>query len=180
MRAAALALVAGLDEQQRAVVCLPFADTTTRHRVTYLPRPRPGARLAAMGPVARRRSVVADTAPPDIRSSTRPLVADRMAPLGVGAAQLDPVSRALLVQLAAVYLGRLPDELAAREAAVLRGTELHFAWEGPLQPGCGHYYRVQGGDLLIEYDNTSNGANHAHTVLRPRQPDFAGKCHSAT
>jgi Protein of unknown function (DUF3500) len=55
-----------------------------------------------------------------------------------------------------------------------RGTELHFAWEGPLQPGCGHYYRVQGGDLLIEYDNTSNGANHAHTVLRRRQRDFGG------
>jgi hypothetical protein len=34
-----------------------------------------------------------------------------------------------------------------------------------------HYYRVQGDDLLIEYDTTGDG-NHAHTVLRRPRSDF--------
>jgi hypothetical protein len=31
---------------------------------------------------------------------------------------------------------------------------------------------VQGEDLLIEYDNTSDDGNHAHTVLRRPHSDF--------
>ena len=48
---------------------------------------------------------------------------------------------------------------------------MHFAWEGPLAPGARHYYRVQGDDLLIEYDTTDDG-NHTHTVLRRPRSDF--------
>lgn len=44
---------------------------------------------------------------------------------------------------------------------------------GPLTPGARHYYRVQGGDLLIEYDTTDDG-NHVHTVLRRPRGDFGG------
>ena len=77
----------------------------------------------------------------------------------------------MLAQLVALYLDRLPAELAAREASRLAAAELHFAWEGPLTPGARHYYRVQGDDLLIEYDTTDDG-NHAHTVLRRPRSDF--------
>jgi hypothetical protein len=42
-----------------------------------------------------------------------------------------------------------------------------------LTPGARHYYRVQGGDLLIEYDTTDDG-NHVHTVLRRPRGDFGG------
>ncbi len=75
-------------------------------------------------------------------------------------------------QLVALYLGRLPADLAAREAARVNAGELHFAWEGPTSPGQRHYYRVQGDDLLIEYDNTTSDGNHAHTVLRRPRSDF--------
>jgi len=34
-----------------------------------------------------------------------------------------------------------------------------------------HYYRVQGDDLLIEYDTMDDG-NHQHTVLRRPRSDF--------
>jgi hypothetical protein len=77
----------------------------------------------------------------------------------------------LLEQLVALYLDRLPAELARREAARIAARELHFAWEGPVTAGTRHYYRVQGEDLLIEYDNTDDG-NHAHTVLRRPHSDF--------
>ena len=50
---------------------------------------------------------------------------------------------------------------------------LTFAWAGSLQPGAGHYYRIQGPMLLIEYDNTQNNANHVHTTIRDLNDDFA-------
>ncbi|MFF3852521.1 DUF3500 domain-containing protein [Micromonospora sp. NPDC002575] len=130
------------------------------------------ALLDAMGPAGRAAAVVADEAPADIVSATRPRVAGPIAPLGVPADRLGPSGRAMLDQLVAVYLDRLPPQLAAREARRLAGGALHFAWAGPTGPGQRHYYRVQGDDLLIEYDNTADDGNHAHTVLRRPASDF--------
>ncbi len=130
------------------------------------------ALLDALGPVGRAVAVVADQAPSDIRTGTRPRAQQVIQPLGVAATGLGPTSRALLGQLVALYLDRLPAGLAAREAARIAAGELHFAWEGPVTPGTRHYYRVQGEDLLIEYDNTSDDGNHAHTVLRRPRSDF--------
>jgi hypothetical protein len=128
------------------------------------------ALLDAMGAAGRSAAVVASQAPDDIHSATNPRARAGIEPLGVSAGLLGLTARALLAQLVALYLDRLPAELAAREAA-RGGAELHFAWEGPLTPGARHYYRVQGDDLLIEYDTTDDG-NHAHTVLRRPRSDF--------
>ena len=51
---------------------------------------------------------------------------------------------------------------------------LRFAWAGGLEPGQPHYYRVQGPRLLVEYDNTQRGVNHAHAVWRDPDGDFGG------
>jgi len=130
------------------------------------------ALLDALGPTGRAAAVVADRAPGDIRSATRPRVATRIEPVGLRAATLGPTPRALLDQLVAVYLDRLPPELAATEAARVFRHDLYFAWEGPTVRGGRYYYRVQGEDLLIEYDNTGDDGNHAHTVLRRPYSDF--------
>ena len=147
--------------------------------VTYAGRPvsRPlapeedlaRALLDALGPDGRAAAVVAAEPPFDIRSSTRPRAA-AIEPAGLGSGGLGPSARAALGQLVALYLDRLPPALAAREAARVAGGELTFAWEGPATPGLGHYYRVQGDDLLIEYH--SAGGNHAHAVLRRPRSDF--------
>jgi len=129
------------------------------------------ALLDAMGPAGRAAAVVASRAPADIRTGTSPAAREGIAPLGVARGRLGPTARAVLGELVALYLGRLPAELAARQAARLETAELHFAWEGPVLPGTRHYYRVQGDDLLIEYDTTDEG-NHAHTVLRRPRSDF--------
>ena len=129
------------------------------------------ALLDAMGPQGRSAAVVATRAPADIHTSTSPRAREKIEPLGVAAAGLGPGAQAVLAQLVAVYLDRLPSELAAREASRLAVADLYFAWEGPLTPGSRHYYRVQGDDLLIEYDTTDDG-NHAHTVLRRPRSDF--------
>jgi hypothetical protein len=127
--------------------------------------------LDAMTPAERVLAVVSGQAPGDIRTGTSPRAREGIQPLGVAASQLGSGPRAMLGELVMAYLDRLPAELAAREARRLAGTELHFAWEGPLAPGARHYYRVQGDDLLIEYDTTGDG-NHAHTVLRRPRSDF--------
>jgi hypothetical protein len=126
--------------------------------------------LDAMGPAARADAVVATEAPFDIRTSTKARAQQPIEPLGIASGRLDAGPRELLRELAGLYLDRLPAGLANREAA--RTGELHFAWEGPAGPGTRHYYRIQGDDLLIEYDNTSDDGNHSHTVLRRPRSDF--------
>ncbi|MGI9008828.1 MAG: DUF3500 domain-containing protein [Streptosporangiaceae bacterium] len=131
------------------------------------------ALLDSLGPAGRAVAVVADTAPADIRSATRPRVPAGLGSPGIAAGRLGPTARALLGQLVAVYLDRLPAGLAAVQAGrIAADGELTFAWEGPLVPGTRHYYRITGEDLLIEYDNTADDGNHAHTVLRRPHSDF--------
>jgi hypothetical protein len=96
------------------------------------------------------------------------------APRGVGAARMDAEQRGLLRMLLSTYLDRVPPEVSS----VLRYDDdaeldaVHLAWAGPLEPGAPHYYRVQGPRLLLEWDNTQRGANHAHSVWRDPTADF--------
>jgi len=128
--------------------------------------------LDELGPEGRSAAVVSRSAPPDIRTGTNPRAAVPIEPAGIAASAVGSGARRLLGELVTLYLDRLPAELAAREQTRLATSELHFAWEGPVTPGTRHYYRVQGDDLLIEYDNTTEDGNHAHTVLRRPRSDF--------
>jgi hypothetical protein len=94
-------------------------------------------------------------------------------PKGLPAAELDDRQRALLRALLGTYFGRVPDGVSPMGR--YDGTDLdavHVAWAGSLAPGQPHYYRIQGPDLLIEWDNTQRGANHAHSVWRDPARDF--------
>jgi hypothetical protein len=69
----------------------------------------------------------------------------------------------------------MPEELAARQLARVRrdGLEhLHFCWAGGLQPGTPHYYRIQGREILIEFDNAIDSGNHIHSVWRDYRNDL--------
>jgi len=128
--------------------------------------------LTTLEPAQRSVAVVSERAPDDIHTGTRPRADARIEPVGIAASRLGPTPRAALGRLVALYLDRLPPGLASREAARLTGGELYFAWQGPATPGSRHYYRLQGDDLLIEYDNTTDDGNHQHTVLRRPGSDF--------
>jgi hypothetical protein len=128
--------------------------------------------LTALDPAQRSVAVVSDRAPADLRTATSPRAAERIEPLGIAASRIGPGPRAALGRVVALYLDRMPAGLAAREAARLAAGELYFAWQGPTTPGGRHYYRVQGDDLLIEYDNTADDGTHQHTVLRRPRSDF--------
>jgi Protein of unknown function (DUF3500) len=132
------------------------------------------ALLAALAPDQRARAVVSEVAPDDILQRNRARV-ELGRPDGLAATAMLPQQRALLEGLVRHYLDRLPEAVAAAEAARVvggSGDRLHFAWAGGAEPGQPHYYRVQGPRLLIEYDNVQDGVNHVHAVWRDPGGDF--------
>lgn len=101
-------------------------------------------------------------------------VAYTAAARGIPAAELDAEQRETLRALLGTYLDRVPPEVSAlpRYDDPAELDAVHFAWAGPLEPGAPHYYRLQGPGLLVEWDNTQRGANHAHSVWRDPAADF--------
>ena len=95
-------------------------------------------------------------------------------PKGVAAAELDSGQREMLRALLSTYLDRVPTEVSpiGRYCDDETLDAVHVAWAGPTEPGAPHYYRLQGPRLLIEWDNTQRGANHAHSVWRDPTADF--------
>ncbi|MCY3504824.1 MAG: DUF3500 domain-containing protein [Chloroflexi bacterium] len=96
-------------------------------------------------------------------------------PSGLVAGALRGSQREMLEELVALYVDRLPDELAESQREALAGGALagmHFAWAGGAEKGEPHYYRLQGPRFLVEYDCTQNDANHIHAVWRDPEGDF--------
>lgn len=95
-------------------------------------------------------------------------------PEGIPWAGLTEPQRETLTKLIREYLFRHRPDVADKEfEKIMEKTDtLHFAWAGGLERGQPHYYRVQGGGFVLEYDNVQNGANHVHSVWRDFDRDF--------
>ena len=152
----------------------------------HLQRPLAGAEdlgrelVRSLDDAQLARAVISPVAPDDLLTTNRPSVDPAVLGdvAGVRAAALDAGQRDVLRALLDVYVRRIPDDLAdvqsARYASDESLDELSFAWAGSVELGQPHYYRVQGGGLLVEYDNTQNDANHIHSVWRDMRADFGG------
>jgi len=130
--------------------------------------------VSSLTAAQRKVGVITNIAPRDIITG-----ADRKAkalePMGIDAASLNAKQRELLLSLLKEYVFRYRTEIAEADLKSIRkaGEEkIHFAWAGGLEPGQGHYYRIQGPTFLMEYDNTQDNANHIHTVWRDLLNDF--------
>ncbi|MEP6628892.1 MAG: DUF3500 domain-containing protein [Lapillicoccus sp.] len=131
--------------------------------------------LGALDADQRRVAVVSRTAPSDIATRHDPLADRSLVPAGVARAQLDPDQQGRLEALVRCYVDRAPDSVAAERWRTLVAEGLDavtFAWAGPTSPGEPHYYALRGESFLVEYDNTQDGANHAHTVWRDLRRDW--------
>jgi Protein of unknown function (DUF3500) len=110
----------------------------------------------------------------ELNDADQEAVAYSIEPRGVPATEFDEEQRKMLRALLASYLDRAPAGVSPLQSydddAALNAV--HFAWAGRTAPGEPHYYRVQGPRLLIEWDNTQNNANHAHSVWRDPTSDF--------
>lgn len=122
-----------------------------------------------------KHALVGDDAYSDILSGNK-RKASLLTPQGIPFTSLTESQKKMLRALLDVYvknyeLGFAKTLMKKIEDAGI--DNLTFAWAGSLKPGRGHYYRIQGPMLLIEFDNTQNGANHIHSVVRDLTNDFA-------
>ena len=120
-------------------------------------------------------AVIYDKAPYDILTynSTRAVLPREE---GLPARRLDSAQRALLTALVETYVSQVRSDVARHKLEHLRreGIEhLSVAWAGPVARREGHYYRIHGGNFLVEFDNCQNQANHVHSVWRDLENDFA-------
>lgn len=86
---------------------------------------------------------------------------------GLALGVMTATQRQQAMDLVETYVRNVRPDVAQTELDRLTAAgvdTMHFAWAGSQTPGRPHYYRVHGPTLLIEYDNTQNGANHVHSV----------------
>ncbi len=113
-------------------------------------------------------------APADVLTAA----ASKVEPLPKAGLQVKQFSKAqkdLVRKLLREYADLMPEKLAAERMARVEKAGLDnigFAWAGGAKRGDPHYYRLQGPTFLVEYDNTQNNANHAHSVWRDFTGDF--------
>ncbi|UQT53823.1 DUF3500 domain-containing protein [Streptomyces durmitorensis] len=126
--------------------------------------------------VGRRAAAVFSAAPPDdILTRADPFADPDLLPAGLPYGEMTPGQQPLLERLVRRYLDRAPAAYAQEcwSETVARGLDaLSFAWAGGREPGDRHYYCVRAPDSLMEYDNTQDGGNHAHSVWRHVRHDW--------
>ena len=131
--------------------------------------------LAALPEAVRQAAVVDPVAPPEILTSNAARADGGRVPRGVRHEEMPTSAQAVLERLIRHYLGRSAGDIAADEwaRAVADGLpDTTFAWAGSTEAGRGHYYAIRGPRLLVEYDNTQDGANHIHAVWRDLTNDW--------
>jgi hypothetical protein len=132
--------------------------------------------LKALTPEQKKTAIVDTVAYKDIITMASRKASLEGQPNGLQAAKMNAKQRAMLLEVLEEYANNLPTEIAEERMGRARkaGTNLYFAWAGAEDLGQPHYYRIQGPDFLIEYDNTQNNANHVHSVWRDLTNDFGG------
>lgn len=136
----------------------------------------------------RKTAIITNVAPREIITGNS-RKAQLLQPFGISSAKLTAPQQEKLWTLIKEFLFRYrpeiaedmlkklqtfddPGTVAIGERGGPRPAPIHFAWAGSIDPGQGHYYRIQHPKFLIEYDDTQNDANHIHTVCRDLANDF--------
>jgi hypothetical protein len=132
------------------------------------------ALLKSFTPDQLKKVIIATESPYEIvTGNSRKASLEKME--GLPVSKMNASQKKRFTELLNVYIGRYHKTLAQYQMNKLEkeGLEkLHFAWAGSTDRSAGHYYRIHGPVLLIEFDNTQNEANHVHTVVRDLQNDF--------
>ena len=93
-------------------------------------------------------------------------------PDGIAFKDLSGAQQALLLGILDEIFTTYRPEIADSYRVSLDLEGLRFAWIGSLNKADPHYYRIQTGDFLFEFDNVQGNANHIHEVWRSRAGDF--------
>lgn len=123
----------------------------------------------------KKIAIVDPVAPADVLTKNYRVADPNAAPNGIAFSALSDPQRESLVKIVRHYVNRGADDLAANYWKHVESVGMDrwsFAWAGPEEPGEGHYYAVSAPNFVVEYDNTQNGANHIHSVLRDFSNDW--------
>ncbi|WP_073097289.1 DUF3500 domain-containing protein [Cyclobacterium lianum] len=134
--------------------------------------------LLSLTDAQKKLAKFSEEAPADIITSNE-RQAGLLEPHGIHFSSLQGHQKELLKKLVLLYLSRNTAEFQQKlldRIGQAGWDSFSFAWAGSEtnQVGEAHYYRIQGADLIIEYDNVQNNANHVHTVIRDLNNDFGG------
>lgn len=130
--------------------------------------------VSSLNDQQKQLAIISTRAPYDITSRARTKIEIKDFE-GILFSQLNKNQQMILKDLVHVYIDRLEAEQANKYLNKIESwgwNSIYFAWAGGIDPGQPHYYKITGPTLLIEYDNTQNGANHIHTVWRDSEGDF--------
>ena len=132
------------------------------------------ALVRGLPPEQKRIALVSATAFRDILTDNYRVANAFAPPRGLAWADMGGEHRQQLANLIRHYVERVNSELSAPYWRKLEAelSETTFAWAGGEERGQGHYYTIKAPSYLIEYDNTQNGANHIHSVLRDITGDW--------
>ena len=128
----------------------------------------------------RSRAMIYDEAPLDILTFNASRASLPMEQ-GLPASKLSGTQKEVLTALVTEYVNKVRSDISQNrlDDILQQGgpggglDQIHLAWGGPIDRTKPHYYRLHGGDFVVEYDNRQNGANHIHSVWRDVNNDFA-------
>ena len=130
--------------------------------------------MHAFSSAQRNKALISTEAPREIiTGNAREAVLEKFE--GLPYTEMTGNQQQLLKQLINVYASNLEPELAGAQWTRIEAAgieNIYFAWAGSLEENEAHYYRIHGPTVLIEYDNTQNGANHIHSAWRDLSNDF--------
>lgn len=137
------------------------------------------ALMQSLSAAQRQLAIIDQAAPADVRDPGSPQPPATAAE-GISYRDLSDAQRKLLLELIQVYCRPMPPAIEKQRMDALHFAglnALHFAWAGATEPGVGHYYRIQGPTVLIEFcnvqaDAAGNPVNHIHTTYRDPRGDF--------
>ena len=94
---------------------------------------------------------------------------------GISYSKLKTSQQQLLRNIVYHHLDRMEKPVNKKTRQLLDNEnweEITFSWAGKTEKLNPHYYRIQGQNFLIEYDNSQNNGNHIHAVWREFEGDF--------
>ena len=130
--------------------------------------------MDSLAAAQRKKAIINAEAPWDMLTFNATKAAF-LASEGLSAAKMSGTQRQITLALITEYLGRVRPDLSQPKLAELKQgglDKLYLAWAGPVEKHKGHYYRIAGGDFMIEFDNKPSTANHVHSVWRDVANDF--------
>jgi hypothetical protein len=128
--------------------------------------------LASLSPSQRTRAIF-DTRPFGDIASRNAARAQPLAVVGLRFGEMDAAQQAQVLKLIGAFADHLQPELTQARLARVRAAPLdsiRVGWAGSDQPRQPRYFRIQGTNFLIEFDNS--GGNHIHSVWRDFEGDF--------